>query len=618
MRPTAYEIREKTDSLSAPDPGSAIFEGTLAEAVSYIEKEQLLSPKLWTLLVDQFRSGYPDDRDKGWRGEYWGKMMRGACFTYAYTQNESLYRVLTETVRDILSTADIHGRITTYSVENEFHGWDIWCRKYVLLGLQYFLEICNDEELCRDIVLAMCRETDYLILKLGNDEVGKLPVTNTSEWWNGLNSSSVLEPVVRLYFITGDKKYLDFAKSIIDAGGCRGFNIFEAALEGKLYPYEYPVTKAYEMISNFEGIIEYYRATGEKKYFTMAKNFARLVAESDITVIGCAGTTHELFDHSRVRQFDPAFDGIMQETCVTVTWMKFCFQMLCLTGDPTFADRIEISAYNALYGAVNREHRVCRDQAYAFDSYSPLLNGHRGRAVGGRKDIIPDKLYWGCCVAIGSAGTALVPMCAVMRSTDGAAINLYLPGRADVKVPNGKITLVIETEYPKNGRISVTVRTDTPVKTSLSLRIPEWSRKTSLAVNGVKENHVTNGTYAVIDREWKDGDSILLCLDMRTRIIRAADIDPAASKAAACHAALQRGPVMLARDSQFGENVTEGIELCDADGYADIEECPAPFKCIESYKVKTRDGYIKAADYASCGQSWKAELPITVWITTKE
>ena len=43
---------------------------------------------------------------------------------------------------------------------------------------------------------------------------------------------------------------------------------------------------------------------------------------SDITVIGCAGCT--LFDHSAVRQLDAAEKGVMQETCVTVMWMKLC------------------------------------------------------------------------------------------------------------------------------------------------------------------------------------------------------------------------------------------------------------------------------------------------------
>lgn len=627
MKYTAYENRKQTDTLFAPETGAGMYQGQIADAISYIEQAQLLDPALWALFVEQFRIGNVDDWNLGWRGEFWGKMMRGACFTYAYTQNPELYRILTDSVRDMLSTEDKFGRIATYSVTKEFHGWDMWSRKYVLLGLQYYLEICEDDALADAIIASMCRQVDYLCAKIGNNAVGKLPVTNTSEWWEGLNASSILEPIVRLYNLTGKQKYLDFAKEIIDAGGLRSFNIFEAALEGKLYPYEYPVTKAYEMISNFEGILEYYRVTGEEKYKTMVLNFARLVIESDITVIGSAGTTHELFDHSRVRQFNPAFSGIMQETCVTVTWMKFCWQLLCLTGDPGYADQMERSIYNALIGAINVNHHICQGQEFTFDSYSPLLNNVRGRQVGGRMDIIRGRFWWGCCVAIGAAGTGLTAMTADMQKKDGVAVNFYFPGDYAQKLPCGAVVrLHTETEYPKDGDVRITVSVDGPAVDapvscdgtfSIDLRIPAWSRETALTVNGEAVD-VTPGTYASLTRAWKTGDVIAVRFDMRTQILYARDIDPDADAASVCHCALQRGPVMLARDSQLGECVSEAVTLVDEGGYAVVTPSEtAAFPVQQEYKVKTTDGSVTVVDYPSAGQNWNPEMPITVWITTK-
>ncbi|MBR7077316.1 MAG: glycoside hydrolase family 127 protein, partial [Clostridia bacterium] len=402
MKYTAHAKRLKTDTFHLLEPGAQSYGGAVGKALKWVEKETLLDPKLWAVFVEQFRIGDVDDADLGWRSEYWGKMMRGACFTYRCTFDEELYRTMEFTVKDILTTIDRYGRVSGYSVVREFHGWDMWGRKYVLLGLQYFLEICRDDALADRIVESMCRQADYIINKVGAGEVGKIDVTYTSEWWDGLNSSSILEPFVRLYNITGRPEYLDFAKKIIDCGGMRGFNIFEAALKGELCPYQYPVTKAYEMISCFEGIIEYYRVTCEEKYLRMAVNFARLVCESDITVIGSAGTTHELFDNSRARQFNPEFKGIMQETCVTVTWMKFCLQLLSITGDSKYADLMETSAYNALLGAVNYNRNPYQGEIFAFDSYSPLLNSTRGLAVGGYKPLLGGAMHWGCCVAIGA------------------------------------------------------------------------------------------------------------------------------------------------------------------------------------------------------------------------
>ena len=94
----------------------------------------------------------------------------------------------------------------------------------------------------------------------------------------------------------------------------------------------------------------------------------------------------------------------MQETCVTVTWMKLCGQVLCFTGDPVFGDAMERSLYNALLGAVNTR-MVPRDPLspggwLPFDSYSPLRAAPRGQAVGGRM-VMEDNTIYGCCAAIG-------------------------------------------------------------------------------------------------------------------------------------------------------------------------------------------------------------------------
>jgi len=611
---TAYENRLKTDRFFELAPGKASFTGYAADSVQYIKEKSLTDPALWALFVEQFRIGTVDDHDLGWRCEYWGKMMRGACFTYACTQDKALYTVLETSARDMLTVQQVSGRISTYSPEAEFQGWDIWGRKYVLLGMQYFLEICPDADLQKMLIASMCAQVDYMMERLG-EAPDKRPICATSTHWEGLNSASVLEPIVRLYNLTKDGKYLEFAREIIRSGGTRVFNIYEAALEGKLHPYEYPITKAYEMISNFEGILEYYRVTGEEKYRTMCENFAKLVIESDITVIGSAGTTHELFDHSIVRQFNPAFNGIMQETCVTVTWMKFCWQMLLLTGDPKYADQIEVSVYNALLGAINYEDHVCKNQVFPFDSYSPLLNGWRGRAVGGYKDILKNRFWWGCCVAIGAAGTGLIPLSACMKARDGLVCNLYLSGTASVTQDNGQeFSVTIDTNYPETDKIRMTVNTD--ATSALYLRIPAWSKNTVLTVNGEAVSAVS-GTYARVERCWKVGDVVELTLDLRIRIVRAAEIDPEADEASVCHAALLRGPIALARDTRFGENVAEAVRLTDHDGFAAAKPASAPFACHQAWEIATENGAIQVADYASCGRDWDENLPISVWVTTK-
>ena len=130
------------------------YDGFVQDSFEFIEDFQLMDPVLWRRFVQQFRED-ADGKDAGWRGEYWGKMMRGASLVYKYTKNEKLYEILEGTVRDMIDSADESGRISSYAKEREFDGWDMWSRKYVILGMQYFLEVCNDEQLKADMIASM-------------------------------------------------------------------------------------------------------------------------------------------------------------------------------------------------------------------------------------------------------------------------------------------------------------------------------------------------------------------------------------------------------------------------------------------------------------------------------
>ncbi|HOL79541.1 MAG TPA: hypothetical protein PLA10_05895, partial [Clostridiales bacterium] len=76
--------------LWALDTGKMSFDGRFFEALKFIEDFQLLDEKLWTVFVKLFETN-PDDKDLGWRSEFWGKMMRGAALVYRYTKNERLF-----------------------------------------------------------------------------------------------------------------------------------------------------------------------------------------------------------------------------------------------------------------------------------------------------------------------------------------------------------------------------------------------------------------------------------------------------------------------------------------------------------------------------------------------
>lgn len=644
---TANYPRMKTDTFFTDYGNEYKYDGFMDKAFKFVEDFQLLEPKLWRRFVQQFREDA--DYEAGWRGEYWGKMMRGACFVYAYTKNKQLYKILSQTVADLLESADESGRISSYAKHHEFDGWDIWSRKYVLLGLQYFLEICEEDALKNEIIASMKQQVDYIIEKIGAEEDGKLPVTKATRHWRGLNSSSVLEPVVRLYSITKEKKYFDFAQYIVDCGGTDVANIFELAYENEFYPYQYPVTKAYEMTSCFEGLLEFYRLTGIEKYKTAVINYADKILESDFTVIGCCGCTHELFDHSTVRQANTTNGIIQQETCVTVTLMKFFWQLTLITGNSKYADAFEISLYNAYLGSFNTEKVIEPEvkaqhpdwciEALPFDSYSPLTAGTRGNGIGGLK-LMSDNHYYGCCACIGSAGIGLVPKLQLLTTKNGFALNLFINGIIKSKTPGNKnVSFDINTEYPKNGKVEVLVKLQNEEDFELLIRNPYWSKQTKAFVND-KPTEVNDG-YIRLEQRWKNGDKIEINFDMRTKAIypipygqdilmnkviwgsnyMVQTFDKEDEKAKN-HIALRRGPIMLAQDSRLGYSVDEAVSIrVNSDGYVDAvvnKEKEAPYESILVTDIPLTNGdFMTVTDYSSAGKLWTEESKMAVWMLTE-
>ncbi|MBD5459393.1 MAG: hypothetical protein HDR26_00395 [Lachnospiraceae bacterium] len=641
------------------------YSGIADEMLRFVEKEQLKDRTLWELVTEVYAS-CPDDVDLGWRGEYWGKLMRGACMTWQYTADEALYGILSEAVEKLMACQEADGRLSTYSRDKEFQGWDMWCRKYVLMGFVYFYEICRDAAQRERVLLSACRHLDYIIQRVGDGD-GKKRITETSNIWRGINSSSILEPVVKIYRICGNAGYLDFASYIVKEGGAAGFDIFQAAYEDRRYPYEYPVVKAYELMSCFEGLAEYAEVTGDAKWRTAVIRFADKLLESEATITGGSGCRHELFNHSSAAQTDAEYNGLMLETCVTVTWMKLMHKVYLMTGESRYLDELEKSAFNALYGAVNTENSVCGAetvfdepeyrQVYdnyiadrggkgqIFDSYSPLHADIRGRAVGGFKSMRDGTAFCGCCIAIGAAGTALVPAASARTTATGIEIGLYLPGtiRTDLRLPGWtsarQVEIRIDTLYPQDGNITCTITDITDMTDAanhgeaefeIGLRIPAFAGNSLISVNGKPVKAAATGGFCRICRRWRASDVIKLCLDMHPRLVYVMETGefsgelplgvagklPRAGKfpQGRGYAAVCVGPLVLARDRRLG---TVGESFSYGGGKLEAKRCERqriPFPCQCAYEVRLGGKRHLMIDYASAGKSWGRDSELEVWM----
>ena len=601
--------------LNYPDFGKVKFDGKPDDVVRFVIKNQLMKSDDWKQFIRAYLNNL-DTEDEGWRGEYWGKMMRGACLTYMYTKDEELYNILTEAVIGLLHIQDYHGRISTYLPDHEFYGWDIWSRKYVLTGMQHYYDICRDEELKKTIVKALCAHLDYMCEKLGNGE-GQKRITLASNHWLGVNSCSVLEPVLRMYDMTKNEKYKEFAEYIISTGGIEHeLNLIDLALEDKVMPYEYPENKAYETMSFFEGVLMYYELFGKEEYFKAVTQFVERVAETDITIIGCAGCTYEQFDNSAVVQTEP-HDNVMQETCVTVTWMRLLHRLYRLTGKAIYAERIEKSALNSMYGSINTymlpQYHAWKIGGrkigpFVFDSYAYLYNGRRGVGVGGARFYPNEEFVYGCCACIGSAGTAVYPLTAVMTSKNGFVINSLWAGKLNVKTPDGnEANIEITDGFPVGGKIKVKLALEESEKFEIKFRVPENNKKFEVLYCG-KKYSARNG-YITISEEFKDGDVIEVNLENELREVKLNG-----------KTAFTYGALTLARDSAKEGKVADLTEkltlsrkcrkpiytLCEAEGEEMIR--------IEAELANGEK--LLLTDFASCGKHWDNEdnCLMTVWM----
>lgn len=545
-------------------------------------------------------------------GEMWGKAVRSGCMFYRYTQDPELKEILDNTVQDLLSTQNENGSISCTPVDQQPGGvnGDLWERKYVMLGLEEYYQWVNPDSTVLD---ALKKHADCII-----EQIGHAPKTEIVDLgWSATNigyepchieSSTLLEPFMRLYNWTGEQRYLDFARYIVESGGTKHFDLIQQAYDNTdpyLMSGHYP--KAYEMMSMFEGVVEYYRVTGDERCRQAFMNLFNNIRKKEITIIGNAGADQpfhpnvagEAWGNTAYEQTNPNITRMM-ETCVGVTWMKFCSQIMRLTGDPAPADEIEKYVYNGLLGAM-------KPTGDGF-SYVNLLNGNKVVNYGWGWHF--DDFYVTCCNLNGPMGLAYIPYVAVMTSEEGPIVNLYNAGEVNMNTRTQPLQLTIDTDFPQTGHVVINVNPEKAENFTMKLRIPSWSQNTALSVNGEKVE-ATPGTYAELNRKWNPGDRIEIDFDMTCRVINA----PLGSNRAGDNfQAVVRGPIVLARDENIDPNFDQPVAIqADENGVVAITPVQPTLPSTKmEFLVPTSEGDIHMVDYASV-DGWNGSK-ICTWL----
>ncbi len=538
-------------------------------------------------LVDVFR--LRKESDFLWRCEFWGKIVRSAIYAWRASGDEALLKIIKYTVSDMLTTQTPDGCISSYPEALQLRGWDIWGRKYVLLGLtRYYREIEADEHVaraCEGIV-------NHLMLQI---PIGGKPITEYGEH-EGLAATSILGAIVKTFRITKDPRHLEYARWIASCGGSRKHNIYQAALAG-VPPAEIGNGKAYEMMSCFEGLAELYTLDRNPESLQIVERFWELVRNQEIFITGVAGLKDaggEYFFYGAMRQTHDD-SGKLGETCVTTTWVRFCTAILMLTGRADVADELERVLYNGVLGAMSPD-----GARWMHANPTPLAGACQKRAADDQINGFGED----CCLAQGPEAVVSAPLTAILRDRTGFVVEGYEDLEADLILPSGlKAGLKISGGYPRSGTVRIELVLDQSESLSLSLRIPGWcGNRALLRING-ETQPISSGRYARLNRVWNSGDQIEVQMDLALRVIDSPDLS---------RIALMSGPLVLAQDSRLSPvNVPVPTDL-------ESQDLPSAEIPDNVYVVKALSDGSRLCDYASSGNLFACDNPLSVWLVKKQ
>jgi len=489
VAPLPFKIANRiTDVAETLSPAAIRIDGWLGKRVAVNEKNRLLTIDIEPLLAGfrQKPGSHP------WIGEHVGKWMHAATLAWANTGDAALRAKLDHVAAELIAAQEPDGYLGTYVPAQRFGlfpgaDWDVWSHKYCLIGLLTYYQYTGNES-----ALAAARRAADLLLRTFPAQKSIL-AAGTHE---GMAATSVLEPIVLLYRLTGDARYLDFARYIVKSWDePKGPAILKTLLTAKRVD-QTANGKAYEMLSNLVGLCDLARVTGDRSFIEASLNAWQDIVANRLHLTGSASQGEHFRGDHELRNDDA---GDICETCVTTTWIQLNLSLLQLTGEARFGDELERSFYNHLTAAQDP-----RGEDWCY--YTPLEGQKRyDHAIT-------------CCHSSGPRGLALVPQASYLRSQvgghDALLVSTFETSRATVTLGGQSVTVDQQSEFPRLGEAMLTLRMARPATFAIKVRAPAWAAPVNIA--GATE---CGGWAELAARQWKDGDCVRVTFTIASRLV---------------------------------------------------------------------------------------------------
>lgn len=334
--------------------------------------------------------------------------------------------------------------------------------------------------------------------------------------------------LVRLYTVTGDKKYLDQAKFFLDARGTTARKDVYLQSHKPVLEQDEAVGHAVRAGYMYSGMADVAAITGDSSYIHAIDRIWENIVGKKLYITGGIGARHagEAFGDNYELPNLTAYN----ETCAAIANVYLNYRLFLLHGEAKYFDVLERTLYNGLISGVSLD-------GGKFFYPNPLSCD--GKYHFNADNTITRQPWFGCacCPSNISRFIPSLPGYVYAVKENQVYVNLFLSNRAELKVNNRKVVLEQETGYPWNGDIRMKVaQGNQPF--AMNIRIPGWVRGDVLpsdlytyadglkldyrvSVNGEEVSGELHHGYFRIDRRWKKGDVVEVHFDMQPRVVKA-------------------------------------------------------------------------------------------------
>jgi uncharacterized protein len=360
--------------------------------------------------------------------------------------------------------------------------------------------------------------------------------------------------LVELHRLTGDARYLALASFFVDSRG-HGW-LGPGTRGGPAYFQDHvPVRLARTMDGHavrqlylLAGVVDLYLETGERSLIEAAVRQWEDMVRRMLYLTGGVGSQHsgESFGEPYALASGPAYC----ETCAAIASVMLSWRLLLATGEARYADLMERTLLNGFLSGVSLD-------GGRYFYVNPLLSLGQDPPLG-RKRV--ERFPWhecACCPPNVMRLLASVHHYLVTRDEAGLQLQQYAPVRVETTVAGHPVAFQVETRYPWDGEVVVTMEQGGGGPWELSLRVPAWCPEPRLTINGTPVAPRREDGYAVVGRAWRAGDRVECDLPMSVRLTEAHPRVEANQGSVA----IERGPIVYCLEQC---DQPHGVSVIDA------------------------------------------------------